>query len=54
MDLFIPRHADEVTGMFSCWDRVVIASTIPGICFAQGKIGLLNLTFRSHLGDDRV
>ena len=42
MDLFLQRHADKITGVLSCWDRVVITNTIPGICYAQGMTGFLN------------
>ena len=42
MDLFLQRHADKITGVLSCWDRVVITGTIPGICYAQGMTGFLN------------
>lgn len=42
MDLFLHRHADKIAGVLSCWDRVVITGTIPGICYAQGMTGFLN------------
>jgi hypothetical protein len=42
MDLFLQRHADKIAGVLSCWDRVVITGTVPGICFAQGMTGFLN------------
>jgi hypothetical protein len=42
MDLFLQRHADKIAGVLSCWDRVVITGTIPGICYAQGMTGFLN------------
>ena len=42
MDLFLPRQADKVAGVLSCWDRVVITGTISGICFAQGMTWFLN------------
>jgi len=42
MDLFIQRHADKIAGVLSCWDRVVITGTIPGICFAEGMTAFLN------------
>jgi hypothetical protein len=41
MDLFLERHADEIAGVLSCWDRVVIIGTIPEICFAQGMTNYL-------------
>lgn len=36
MDLFLERHSDKIAGVLSCWDRVVITGTIPGLCFAEG------------------
>jgi hypothetical protein len=41
MDLFLERHSAKITGVLSCWDRVVITGTIPGICFAQGMTNYL-------------
>jgi len=41
MQLFLERHQDKITGKLSCWDRVVITGTIPGICFAQGMTSYL-------------
>jgi hypothetical protein len=41
MDLFLESHSDKISGVLSCWDRVVITGTIPGICFAQGMTSYL-------------
>lgn len=41
MDLFLERHSAKIAGVLSCWDRVVITGTIPGICFAQGMTSYL-------------
>jgi DNA-binding MarR family transcriptional regulator len=41
MDLFLKRHNNKIKGVLSCWDRVVITGTIPGICFAQGMTSYL-------------
>ncbi|PIP07722.1 MAG: MarR family transcriptional regulator [Syntrophobacteraceae bacterium CG23_combo_of_CG06-09_8_20_14_all_50_8] len=41
MDLFLERHSDKISGVLSCWDRVVITGTIPGICYAQGMTSYL-------------
>lgn len=41
MDLFLERHSAKIAGVFSCWDRVIITGTIPGICFAQGMTSYL-------------
>ena len=36
MGLFTDRHASKIRGDLSCFDRVVITGTIPGICYAGG------------------
>ncbi len=41
MDQFIEKHADKIAAVLSCWDRVVITGTLPGICFAQGMTSYL-------------
>lgn len=41
MTSFINRHADNIKGVLSCFDRVVITATIPGICYADGMTSFL-------------
>lgn len=41
MALFTDRHADKIRGDLSCFDRVVITGTIPGICYAGGMSSFL-------------
>jgi len=41
MTSFIDRHRDKIEGTLSCYDRVVITGTIPGICYAQGMTSYL-------------
>jgi len=41
MDLFLERHTDKIAGVLSCYDRVVITGTIPGLCFAEGMTNYL-------------
>jgi len=36
MSAFIERHNDRIAGVISCFDRVVITGTLPGIGHAQG------------------
>jgi hypothetical protein len=38
---FLKRHADKISGVLSCFDRIVCAGTIPGICYAQGMTTFL-------------
>jgi hypothetical protein len=33
---FLERHADKISGHVSCYDRIIITGTIPGICYAGG------------------
>jgi len=35
------RHADKITGTLSCYDRVVIQGTLPGVGYAAGMTGYL-------------
>lgn len=36
MELLTDRYADKIFGVFSCYDRVVIQGTLPGLCYAEG------------------
>jgi hypothetical protein len=41
MDLFLSRYSDKVAGVLSCFDRIVLTGTIPGICYAPGMTSYL-------------
>ena len=41
MASFISRHTDKIQGVLSCYDRVVLQGTLPGICHAQGMTSYL-------------
>lgn len=41
MNAFLERHAKKIAGALSCFDRVVITGTIPGICHSEGMTGYL-------------
>jgi hypothetical protein len=43
MDLLTDRYADKIRGVLSCYDRVVIQGTLPGVCYAQGMTSFLNM-----------
>ena len=45
MNNFLQRHADKIAGTISSYDRVIIAGTIPGICYNAGMAAHLR-----HLG----
>jgi len=36
MQNFIERHHNKIQGVISCFDRIVLTGTIPGICYADG------------------
>jgi hypothetical protein len=43
MQNFIERHSTKIKGVLSCFDRIVLTGTIPGICYAQGMSSFLTL-----------
>jgi len=42
MMLLTDRYAEKISGVLSCFDRVVIQGTLPKFCFAQGMAGFLS------------
>jgi hypothetical protein len=36
IELLTERLKDQIAGLLSCWDRVLIFGTLPGICYAEG------------------
>ena len=48
MTSLIDRHAGNIKGVLSCFDRVVITGTVPGICYADG------ITTHFYLNDIRI
>lgn len=41
MQNFIERHGSKIKGVISCFDRIVLTGTIPGVCYAQGMTSFL-------------
>jgi len=41
MDPLTTRYAGNLTGVLSCYDRIVITGTLPGACFADGMTSFL-------------
>jgi len=41
MASLLERYADKIAGVISCYDRVVIQGTLPGLCYAQGMTAYL-------------
>jgi len=35
------RYRDRLSGILSCYDRIVITGTIPGACYAAGMTSFL-------------
>lgn len=42
MPSIIERYKDKITGILSCYDRVIIQGTLPQICFAAGMTSYLH------------
>src|SRR5207244_2222719 len=41
LTLLTERHADQIAGVLSCYDRILIFGTLPNICFAEGMTSYL-------------
>lgn len=41
MQTLIERHNSKIKGTISCFDRIILTGTIPGICYADGMTKLL-------------
>jgi len=41
IELLTERHADQIAGVLSCYDRILIFGTLPKICFAGGMTSYL-------------
>ena len=35
------RYDDRIAGVLSCYDRVVVTGTLPGVCYAEGMTRFL-------------
>ena len=42
MDSLTERYDDRIAGVLSCYDRVMVTGTLPGVCFAAGMTQFLN------------
>jgi hypothetical protein len=43
MTLLTERYATQIAGVLSCYDRIIITGTLPGICFAEGMASYLRV-----------
>jgi len=41
LQLLTDRRSNQITGVLSCYDRMLIQGTLPGLCFAEGMTGYL-------------
>ena len=39
--LLTDRYKNDLQGVLSCYDRIVITDTLPGVCYAQGMTSYL-------------
>ena len=39
--LLTERHSEEIAGVISCFDRILIQGTLPGLCYAEGMTSYL-------------
>jgi hypothetical protein len=42
MNPFIERHRDQIAGVLSCFDRVIVTGTLPDIAHAEAMVRHLN------------
>jgi hypothetical protein len=40
--LFTERHANEIAGVLSCYDRMIVQGTLPVFCYAEGMTAYLD------------
>ena len=41
LQLLTERRSNQIAGVLSCYDRILIQGTLPGLCFAEGMTGYL-------------
>jgi len=41
LTLLTERHADQIAGVLSCYDRILVFGTLPNVCFAEGMTAYL-------------
>ncbi|MDD1624472.1 MAG: hypothetical protein LUO94_06875, partial [Methylococcaceae bacterium] len=39
--LLTERYKNDLLGVLSCYDRIVITGTLPGVCYARGMTSYL-------------
>ena len=43
IELLTERRRDQIAGVLSCFDRIIIQGTLPGLCYAEGMTKYLNV-----------
>ena len=43
MPLLTERYASQITGVLSCYDRIILTGTLPGVCFPEGMATYLRV-----------
>ena len=51
MTLLTERYANKIRGQLSCYDRIVIQGTLPGLCYAQGMTSFLGRKLHGNYQD---
>src|SRR5437016_9870789 len=41
LTLLTERHHHQIAGVISCYDRILIQGTLPGLCYAEGMTSYL-------------
>src|SRR3982750_2028306 len=41
MTVLAERYADRLSGVLSCYDRIVVTGTLPTVCYAEGMTRFL-------------
>jgi hypothetical protein len=36
VELITERYEDQIAGVLSCYDRIIVQGTVPGWCYASG------------------
>jgi len=42
MKLLTEQYAEQISGVLSCYDRIIIQGILPGFCYAGGMTSFLN------------
>src|SRR6201984_2242625 len=48
----VERYSDRISGVLSCYDRVVVTGTLPTVCYADGMTRVL-YAYQSGISDSR-